>query len=401
MADVQTGVGPYLSVFLRAVRHYNPGQVGIVMGAGVVAQVALQTPIGALIDRTTAKRALAAAAALLTALSAIALATLSPIWAVIAAQVVIGAAGAFFPPAVAALSLGIVGRAALAGRMARNEGFNHGGNVVAAIAFGAIGLTIGTGAIFWCVVGLGLAAAAAALAIREEDIDHQRARGGDAAAGNSGATVRAVLSDRRVLVFVVSVVLFHAANGAMLPLVGETLAGRNDRLAPLYMSAIIIVAQCTMIGVDVLLARRATRLRHKPLFVTMFAAVALRGVLFAVTRNHILLIAIQVFDGIGAGIFGVVSVLVIAELTRGSGRFNLAQGAVATAIGIGAALSNIGAGELAKYAGFPAAFLALAAIAVTGLAFYACCMPETATAAVGANHPSDRSHRSPATSPTR
>jgi predicted MFS family arabinose efflux permease len=261
--------------------------------------------------------------------------------------------------------------------MARNEGFNHAGNVVAAIGFGIIGVTMGTGAIFWCVVGLAVAAGAAALAIRERDIDHARARGDDGADGKASASVRALLGDRRVLVFVVSVVLFHAANGAMLPLVGETLAGHNDHAAPLYMSAVIIVAQLTMIGVDVILARRATRLRHKPVFLIGFAAVALRGVLFAVARGQALLIAIQVLDGIGAGIFGVVSVLVIADLTRGTGRFNLAQGAVAAAIGTGAALSNIGAGQLAKHVGFPAAFLALAVVAATGFGFYACCMPET------------------------
>jgi MFS family permease len=375
MADVQTGVGPYLAIFLRAVRHFGPGQIGLVMASGVVAQIAAQTPLGALIDRTTKKRVLVAAAAGLLAVAAIALAVLTPVWTVVAAQSVIGVTGAVFPPAVAALSLGIVGKAALPRRMARNEGFNHAGNVAAAIAFGAVGVAIGTRAIFWCVVGLGVAAAVAALAIRERDIDHARARGGGS---GSPEGLRVLFRDRSMLAFVASVVLFHAANAAMLPLVGEQLAGGDDRAGPLYMSAIIIVAQLTMLGVDVLLARRSDRLRHKPLFLIGFDSIALRGVLFAVSRSHALLIAIQVLDGIGAGIFGVVSVLVIAELTHGTGRFNLAQGATATAIGIGAALSNVGAGELAKREGFPAAFLALAAVAMTGCAFYAWLVPETA-----------------------
>jgi MFS family permease len=301
MADVQTGVGPYLAVFLRAVRHYGPGQVGMVMAAGAVAQVALQTPLGALIDRSAAKRVLIAVAAGMTGVGAVMIALFSPVWAGAASQLLIGGTGALFPPAVAALSLGIVGWTALT---ARTEAFNHAGNVVAAIGFGLVGVAIGPRAIFWCVVGLAVAAAISALAIRERDIDHVRARGGDDGPRRLPTGARSLARDRRHLVFVVAVVLFHAANAAMLPLVGQALAGDDDHGAPLYMSAVIML------------------------------------------------------DGVGAGIFGVVSVLVIAELTRGTGRFNLAQGVVATSIGIGAALSNLGAGALAKHAGFPAAFLA-------------------------------------------
>src|ERR1700761_7417748 len=144
MADVQTGVGPYLAVFLRGVRHLGPGQIGMVLASGVIAQLAAQTPFGALIDRTTKKRALVAAAAVGLALCALVLAVPGPVWTVVVAEAGIGVTGAIFPPAVAALSLGIVGRAALPARMARNEGFNHAGNVAAALAFGAVGTMIGT-----------------------------------------------------------------------------------------------------------------------------------------------------------------------------------------------------------------------------------------------------------------
>lgn len=397
MADVLTGVGPYLAIFLASKRHFDPAQVGLAVSAGALAQVALQTPVGAFIDRTTRKRLLIAVAAGLTAVGAIMIVLFPAIPVVIGAQALIGGAGAVFPPAVAALSLGIFGRAALPARQSRNEAFNHAGNLAGAALFGVMGYYVAQSGIFWCVAALGVLTAFVVMHIREEDIDHERARGGTekpdgeartptAARGRQRptgeASLRDLLRDRTILVFVASVVLFHAANGAMLPLVGQVLGGDHNRASTLYMSAIITVAQLTMIPVDLLLIRAGARLRHKPVFLIAFGAVLVRGVLFAVTTSHVALISIQVLDGVGAGIFGVLSVLVIAELTKGTGRFNLAQGAVATSIGIGASMSNAGAGLLAKHAGFPTAFAVLAAMAGLGAALYAFGMPETSGDAV-------------------
>ena len=69
--------------------------------------------------------------------------------------------------------------------------------------------------------------------------------------------------------------------------------------------------------------------------------------------------------------------LVVADLTKGTGRFNLTQGALATATGIGAGLSNLLAGFVVKEAGFDAGFIMLAAIAAAAAIFYAVAMPET------------------------
>ncbi len=102
-----------------------------------------------------------------------------------------------------------------------------------------------------------------------------------------------------------------------------------------------------------------------------------RGLLYTLTVNPYLLVGIQLLDGIRAGIFGVVSVLVVADLTRGTGRFNFTQGGLATATGIGAALSNVMTGFVVKEAGFNAGFLTLAAIARARLLFFAAAMPET------------------------
>ena len=97
--------------------------------------------------------------------------------------------------------------------------------------------------------------------------------------------------------------------------------------------------------------RKAGTWGRKPLLLLAFGALPVRAVLYTLTTNTAALVAIQVLDGVGAGIFGVVSVLVIADLTRGTGRFNLTLGAISTAVGIGASLSQVIAGSIVHHFG--------------------------------------------------
>jgi MFS family permease len=94
-------------------------------------------------------------------------------------------------------------------------------------------------------------------------------------------------------------------------------------------------------------------------------------------------VAIQALDGVAAAIFGVVSVLVIADLTRGTGRFNLTLGAITTAVGIGAALSQVIAGSIVHHAGFRVGFLFLAGVALAAFAILYLFMPETRNTQLG------------------
>ena len=87
---------------------------------------------------------------------------------------------------------------------------------------------------------------------------------------------------------------------------------------------------------------------------------------------------VQVLDGVGAGIFGALTPLVIADIMRGTGRYNLSQGAIATMQGIGASLSGLAAGEIVDHFGYSAAFLTLGAAAFVALVAFALGMPETA-----------------------
>jgi Na+/melibiose symporter-like transporter len=296
---------------------------------------------------------------------------------VLIAQAGIGAAGAIFPPAVGALTLGLVGRAALARRTGRNEAFNHGGNVAVAGLIGGSAYLFGYGAMFAVVAIMAACSIIAVLSIRERDIDHNLARGDDHEPGGAAVGLRELFRDRRIVVFIASAVIFHFANAAMLPLVGQKSSDGLKEGAALLMMACIIAAQVVMVPVALAASRLAASWGRKPVFLIGFAVLPVRGLMYCLGANPVYLVAVQLLDGIGAGIFGVVSVLVIADLTRGTGRYNFTQGALATATGLGSALSNVLAGYLVKAAGFNAGFLALAAVAVGGSVFFAIAMPET------------------------
>ncbi len=380
LADVRDGLGPYLAIYLASRRHWDSGRIGIAMGAVGLATVLAQTPAGALIDSTRRKRLVVALAAFAVALGAVAEVWARGLFAVVAAQVVIGVAAAVFAPAISAITLGMVGHERLARQMGRNEAFNHSGNVLAALLAAVIGDYVAYEGIFFLVAAMSVGSMLSVAAIRGDAIDHDMARGGESGADGtpaSSSSWREILRDRRILIFGLSVVLFHFANAAMLPLVGQELARTHKDHEASFMSACIIAAQLVMVPVALLSSRLAVSWGRKPVFLVGFAILPIRGVLYTLTHNPYALVAIQLLDGVGAGIFGVVSVLVIADLTRGTGRFNLLQGVLATATGIGAALSNAMTGYVVKAGGFHTGFLTLAAIAAVALGFFAVTMPET------------------------
>ncbi len=144
------------------------------------------------------------------------------------------------------------------------------------------------------------------------------------------------------------------------------------------MSVCIIAAQGVMLPIAVLVGRKADVWGRKPLFLAGFAILPIRAVLYTFSNNSFWLIGVQVLDGVGAGIFDALTPLVIADIMRGTGRYNLAQGAIATMVGIGASLSGLATGEVVDHLGYSAAFLALGAVAVAAVTVFATAMPETA-----------------------
>jgi MFS family permease len=377
-ADIGAGVGPFLAVYLMAARRWRPEMIGLTLSAQGLASVLAQTPGGALVDYLWRKRLLIAAGAIGVGIGSLATIHAHSRRAVIAAQAFTGAAGVLLGPAIAAVTLGLVGRAAFSRRIGRNESFNHAGNVIAAAIAGLIGKIWGPSAIFEFAALASLATAGAALAIDERQIDHDLAREAppDGETAKRFAGMRELPSDRRIPTFFGCAVLFHFANAAMLPLVGQRLAAESRANATLYMSACILVAQAVM-AIVAPLAGRAARVGRKSVLMAGFAALPLRGILYTFSSAPWYLISVQALDGIGAGVFGVVAVIIISDLARGTGRFNLMQGALATVIGVGASASNFLTGVVVQHAGYNAGFIVLSAIAASALAALAFAMPET------------------------
>ncbi|ABD89924.1 MFS transporter [Rhodopseudomonas palustris] len=387
LADVRDGLGPYLSIYLLTEQQWDQASIGAVIAVAAVAGIVAQTPAGALIDASKAKRALIVIAAIAVTLTSVALPFIQSFAAVAATQALAATAAAIFPPAVAAVTLGIVGPRAFAKRIGRNEAFNHAGNAAAATLAGIFAYGFGPIVVFWLLAVMALASIAATLAIPRDAIDDHVARGLDGMAEPgaphhdqpSGFSV--LLTCKPLLVFAGATVLFHFANAAMLPLVGQKLALANKDLGTTLLSVCIVAAQLVMVPVAMLVGHKADVWGRKPIFATALGVLALRGALYPLSDNAYWLVGVQLLDGVGAGIFGALFPLVVADLTRGTGHFNVSQGAIATAAGLGGALSSAVAGVIVVAAGYSAAFLFLAAVATAALALFLIAMPETATAA--------------------
>ncbi len=382
-ADVRGAVGPFLNVFLVTRQHWSQSEVGLVTTLGGLLGLALQTPVGAAIDETRAKRGIVVLALAVLAITAAVIFVWPTFWPVAISNSFMAIAGDVFGPAVAALTLGLYAHKQLARRMGRNSAFDHAGNVAIALLAGAVGYAFSQRAVFLLVPVFAVLTAIAVLSIPAKAIDYNRARDLEAEAGAAEsptgvADYGILFKSRPLVIFGLCAMLFHFANAPLLPLVGQKLAAAYPKEATAMMSACIIAAQLVMLPIALLVGRQADVWGRKPLFLAGFAILPIRAVLYTLSDNGLWLIGVQVLDGVGAGIFGALTPLVIADIMRGTGRYNLAQGAIATMVGIGASLSGLAAGEIVDHFGYAAAFLALGAAALVAATVFALAMPETA-----------------------
>lgn len=383
LADVRDGLGPYLAIYLLTMQKWDEASIGAVMSVAAIAGILAQTPAGALIDKTTAKRAAVIIAAIIVTVGSIVLPLYPGFLFVATTQALTGIAAAIFAPALAAITLGIVGPRAFARRIGRNEAFNHAGNAVAAALAGGLAFAFGPVVVFWLMAAMALASIVAMLAIPADAIDHEVARGlhdleqTDGHSDDQPSGFRVLLTSKPLLVFAAATVLFHFSNAAMLPLVGQKLALVNNELGTTLMSACIVAAQVVMVPVAVLVGHKADVWGRKPIFACALAVLILRGALYPLSDNPYWLVSVQLLDGIGAGIYGALFPLVVADLTDGTGHFNVSQGAIATAAGLGGALSTFVAGVIIVTAGYSVAFLTLSGVAAFGLILFIMLMPET------------------------
>lgn len=379
LADVQTGLGPFLAAYLAA-SGWNPGRVGEALTVAGVVTVLVQTPAGAIVDSVRAKRTVLVVGVLVLAGGALLLAYRTQPWAVYLSQVLIGGAGPFLAPTLAAITMGLVGPRLFDRQFGKNQSFNSAGNVACALAIGAVSHYWGNRIIFVIAAALTLPTILSILAIRAGDINNELARGGSAKkdTGKEGvSSVRQMAKDPTLFTFLICAFLFHFANAAMLPQLGEMLSRGSASSAAPFMSACIIVTQLVITFSAAVIGRFSNAHGRKHLLLFGFGVLPLRAVLYTVTHWSAALVAIQVLDGIANAIFGVVAILVVADRTRGTGRFNLVQGALATAVGLGAALSTTFGGKLIQAFSFRVSFLALGAVALAAFVLLLFVIPET------------------------
>jgi MFS family permease len=378
LADVRGGLGPYVGVFLLTQAHWDQATLGAVLTTSGLIGIALHAPIGALIDATRGKRGLLVSGVIALAASALAIAWVPTLPVVLAADIVMAVLGAVFAPTVAAITLGLVGRAALAARLGRNAACDRAGNIFIGIVAGLVGWAFGQRAVFHLVPLFAVLTILTVLAIPAGAIDHERARGLDG--DRAGARVvgwRALVERRPLVVLAAGVALFHFANAPMLPLLTQKLALAYPGAETALVAACVLTAQLVSVPTALLVGARADTWGRKPFLLAGFAALPLRGILFTMSDSPAWLIAVQALDGIALGILDALMALVLADIMRGTGRYNAARGVVGTVQGIGGSLSNVVAGFIVVTAGYSAAFLALAAVALAAFVTMLAAMPET------------------------
>lgn len=378
MADVRDGLGPYLGVFLQE-KKWSPGEIGAVMTLGGIAGMIATTPLGALVDRLREKRALMAIACIATVIGSLTILFWPGFGVTAASQVATGIAGAVIAPAIAGITLGLVHQKGFTHQMGRNEAFNHAGNVVAALACGIAGYAFGLVAVFAVMTAMAVVSLIALAFIDPKQIDYEAARGASEKNGGKVAGFSVLLTCKPLIVLAVTLLLFHLGNGAMLPLLGQSLAAKGyDPSA--YTSATIIVAQVTMIPMALAAAWIAEKRGYWLVFILALVALPIRGAIAAWVGGPIGLGPVQMLDGVGAGLLGVAVPGLVARIMAGTGRVNFAIGAVMTVQGIGAASSPALGGAVAGKFGYAVAFLVLGGIAFVALGVWMLATPLVADA---------------------
>jgi len=378
LAALLMGFGPFVASYL-ADRGWTPANIGFVLTASGLAGLLTQVPAGELIDMTKSKLALVGTGLAALVLAALIFALQPSFPSVFSAAVILGTAGSVLGPGIAAISLGLVGHEALAERLGRNQRFASIGGIAAAGLMGVVGYLLSTREVFLVTAALGVPVLLALFRIRASEIHFARSCGAtDEHPTHPQRMSRAVLfKDRRLLSFAICLFLFQVANASILPLMGERLVNTEGRWSTLVLSALIVGPQIIVALLAPWVGRTANSWGRRPLLLIGLGVVPIRSAAFALTADPTLLVVIQLLDGLSAATLGVLTTLVIADLTKGTGRFNLAQGLIGTLSGIGASLSTSLSGLIVERFGHTAGFLSVTTIGLMAVAILWIFMPET------------------------
>lgn len=376
IADVQTGFGTYVAFYL-AQNGWSEGNIGLALTAGGVAGVLSQIPGGALSDALTWKRGLVAVGIVTIGIAALMLAVSHSFVPVLCAELLHGVTAGIITPAIGAISLGLVGRRAMSLRTGRNYRYAAGGHAVTAALMGFAGAYYSPGAMFLSAGALCIPALIALSFIRPEEIDYTRAR--NASKGQRTQKISRALDlakNRPLVLFAAAMTLFQLADASTLPLIGEHIADAPGQ-GTVSISILIIVPQIVVAIVSPWVGYHSEKKGRRPLLLVGFAIEPVRAALLAFTDDFAFLLIAQLLSGITGAIIGVLMVLVITDLTAGSGRFNLAQGVIGAMNGMAASASTLFTGYFFQGFGSWTGFMTIAAVAAAATALIWAFLSET------------------------
>jgi MFS family permease len=373
VANVQTGFGPFIAVYLSG-QSWTQTAIGVALSVGTVSSMASQVPAGALVDAIRNKTRVAAFSVLVFTASALMFAIYPIPLFVYLAEVLHGISSCTLGPAIAAMSLALAGRFAMAVRLGRNARYSAVGNGVGAALMGACGQYLSERGVFYLTAALTLPALVTLLPLRR--FSKARSATQSAVTQEPKARVLKVLADRRLLVFCGCAMLFTFANAPLLMLISGTLAARGSNPS-LLIGACIVLPQIIVALASPAVGRFADRYGRRLVLIIGFLMLPMRALIFSTTSNSVLVIGVQVLDGIAGAGFGILVPLVVSDVAARSGHFNLSLGAVGFAIGIGSTVSTSAAGWVADHFGMRHAFYFLASVGLAAVLLAVFAMPET------------------------
>lgn len=376
VSDIQGGIGAILTIYLRSEVGCTTSQICMALAMTGIASAIFLLPSGLLVDITKFKKTLIAVACGSIALSRYIILLKPTFYSILAAQFLFGIAFSILTPAVTAVTMGIVSKRYFPQRAAMNELLFHAGTVFTIVTIGIVSQLYSYNWIIYGTILFSLTALIPLCIINSKEIDHTQARAASSA-HTTPMQISKLLTKKSIILFYSAFIIYQVATSALLPLVGQKLAKLDPQHDAITMASCIVLAQIAMVVVAFSLRLILNKTGRKTIFLCGFIFIILRAVLFSMTDNMHYLIATQLLDGLGSGIFGVMSIVIVSDLAEGTGRFNFLVGLLGLCSSIGLAISNFIAGFVSQQYGFSAGFIVLALIALFGFLFSGFILQET------------------------
>eukprot|EP00298_Acanthocystis_sp_HF-20_P010143 c18701_g2_i1.p1 GENE.c18701_g2_i1~~c18701_g2_i1.p1 ORF type:complete len:439 (+),score=144.27 c18701_g2_i1:26-1342(+) len=397
-STARDGLNPLVSIYLLIAHNWAESEIGTVMFACLIASMVFQTFAGDVIDKTEKKRAWLCMGSLLVGVMSIMVVVSADFMLILVTKVVQGVASSIVPPAIAGITLGVMGQAGFEKQIAANEIGNSLGYAISAGIAGLFSYFVDDGAAFFLVFVIAVISIPFIFSIPSHMIDDHVARGlekgnivpdepeensttvGEDSKESKVADYSSLLHNKQMALFAACIFFFHTANAAMLPLLGQILSigGEGKHAIPLTVGAILIARFLVAVG-SFWFKKNVSKYPRKPLLLVGLIAIPVRGFIISLLRGHtVLLISTQLLDGLGIASYRVMHQVITQDITKGSGRFNVALGLITTCDMAGSALSNLLGEFLAGSAGYERAFVALALIGIIPVIIVAYFMDETA-----------------------